>query len=86
MSHSPGPSKNKKWTVVLMYPDYMADDWPYSLYSDHVLANSRDEAVSQTQALVHELNKNGDDYEANSPDDFAPILALAGWHKIQKLC
>lgn len=69
--------KPKKYSVLLLYPDYMSDNFGQETYYAHVEAIDRDMAVhnAQHQAQTCEGNESCD-----NPEDFHPLLVLEGWH------
>ena len=65
-----------KYTVILLYPDYIADNYGQETYLAHVTANSPELAVraAQTRAFTDnpEYADNGD------LPDFYPLAVFAG--------
>lgn len=63
------------YTVVLLYPDYLAKDFGANLYVDATRARTLERAVraAQWRAVRAQAPDTVDD-----PSDFRPILVLAG--------
>uniref|UniRef100_A0A6M3XLK9 Uncharacterized protein n=1 Tax=viral metagenome TaxID=1070528 RepID=A0A6M3XLK9_9ZZZZ len=63
------------YTVLLLYPDYIADEFGKETYLAHVMAQSAREAVTQAQenALVDNGRTNED------PEDFHVLLTICGY-------
>ena len=70
----------KKYSVLLLYPDYMADDWPFDTYYAFVKAKNVSDAVNFAQHSA--VRANGGYEEFESVTDFWPILCIEGHHKI----
>jgi hypothetical protein len=67
-------STKRKFTVVLLYPDYMADDYGTDLYVAHVEADTPEQSVPLAQAQAAEYQEEFD----GDPADFAMILVFEG--------
>ena len=65
----------KKYTLLLLRPDYMADDFGTDTYLAQVKADSVEAAVLAAQAEVAKL-----DDLALSPTDYHPLITTEGWH------
>jgi hypothetical protein len=62
-----------KYTVLLLYPDYVADTFGHETYLAHVEAEDTKEAIDLAQQEI-----------ANTihaeRQDFYPLLVVYGWH------
>lgn len=71
---------NKKYTVLLLYPDYMGSDNPrgFETFLAHVLADNPAAAVfaGRKQAAGANNDDHGDDFA--DPDDFAILAVFKG--------
>lgn len=67
----------KRYTVLLMRPDYMTDDSGSDTYLGWVKASTINEAIQKARAdaVAH------DKAEPARAADYAVIVTLAGWHK-----
>ena len=67
----------RRYTVLLMRPDYMTDDYGSDTYLGWVEAKSPTGAIKQAQAeaVAH------DDGEQDRASDYAPVVTLEGWHR-----
>jgi hypothetical protein len=65
----------KKYTVLLLRPDYVADDFGTDTYLAQVEADSVSAAVLAAQAEVAEI----DDLDLKSTD-YHPLITIEGWH------
>lgn len=70
----------KKFTVVLLYPDYAADDYGADQYIASVYAENMESAVSMAQAEA--ATAIPDLCEIENPEDFRPVLVLDGFVRI----
>lgn len=64
----------KKYTVLLLRPDYVADGFGTDTYLAQVEVDSADAAVLTAQAEVAKL----DDLDLKSTD-YHPLITLEGW-------
>lgn len=76
--------KLKWYSVLLMYPDYIAQDNPETYYA-HVLAYSTEHAVEKARNLAAEANEAHFSYLGaeefdRKKKDFTPELILRGRH------
>ena len=69
-----------KYTVLLLRPDYIAEDYGLDTYTAHVTADNVASAVVQAQNEVFVL----DHREANNPQDYACIGLFDG-HQINRV-
>lgn len=75
-----------KYTVVLIRPDYLADDYGKDIYVASVDAATPVAALKAAQTEVYKADKR-DGRKASSADDYAltvmfeehPKIALFGW-------
>jgi hypothetical protein len=73
--------QQKKFTVVLRYPDYYTDTWPDDTYTEVVEAMSREKAVLKLQKqLCRRINRG--DCQIEDPTDLAAIIVVEGAPKI----
>ena len=68
----------KKYTVLLLRPDYVADGFGTDTYMAQVEADSVEASVLAAQAEVAKL----DDLDLKSTD-YHPLITLEGWHDDQ---
>jgi hypothetical protein len=73
----------QKFTVVLLRPDYLASDdaggYGQDVYVALVQASNEIAAAASGQAEVFTAD-TADQLEPNDPEDYAPVLVLAGHH------
>jgi len=69
----------KKYSILLMYPDYMSQDWPYETYFTYLRAATSQEAVILAKKEACQEN----DMLKNKADDFYAILCIAGYIKLE---
>lgn len=74
------------YTVLLLYPDSIANDYGHETYLAHVMANSPAAAVSEAQSHAAETNGFPDTYpdadeRSQVMDSFFPLLVISGHHK-----
>jgi hypothetical protein len=69
----------KKFSVLLLYPDYIASSFGESYYAI-VEAISPEEAVTAAQNEAADAQTDGENDDRPDPDDFACILVIAGDH------
>ena len=65
----------RRYTVLLLRPEHVADGYGIDTYRAQVAADSADEAVLAAQKEVTEL----DDLDL-APNDYYPLITLKGWH------
>lgn len=65
-----------KFTVLLLYPDYLASNYGQETYLAHVGAKNPDMAVREAQRRAKEDNKTVD-----NKDDFFPLAVFSGHHQ-----
>lgn len=59
------------YSVLLLYPDHMAETFGHDTYLTHVNARSPEEAISTAREHVRAQDVN--------PDDFHVLLVAKGW-------
>ena len=64
----------QKWTVILLYPDYIADDFGSETYINWATCEDPRLAVEQVQRKAAAANK----IETKSPQDFKCIAVFPG--------
>lgn len=65
----------KKYTVLLLRPDHVADGFGADTYLAKVVASSANRAVLAARREVIEV----DDLDL-SPKDYHPLITVEGWH------
>ena len=70
----------KKYTVILLYPDYMSENYGQETYMTCVDAKNPTEAVANARAEISAGGENEQDEEAE-PTDFFVIAVIAGDHE-----
>ena len=65
----------RRYTVLLLRPEYVADGYGIDTYRAQVVADSAAGAVLAAQKEVNKL-----DDLALSPLDYYPLITLKGWH------
>jgi len=69
--------KAKKFTVLLLRPDYMADGFGEDTYLAHVRAQNPETAIEQAQQEVAKL----DDIDDAKAADYYPLITIKGLHE-----
>jgi len=70
--------RNRKWSVMLMYPLAACDHEPSTFYC-FVTAGNRDEAVHRARLKLLKANEwTTDDYAL---EDLEELLVLKGWRR-----
>jgi hypothetical protein len=69
----------KHYSVLLLYPDYIADTFGQETYYAHVQADNPAEAIIRAQTNAIDANP---EYREECPtgEDFYPLLLLEGKH------
>jgi hypothetical protein len=72
----------KQYTVLLLYPDYMTDDYGQATYMAWVMASNPKAAVVAAKAECVEDSRMGPgcDPTIESPDDLHVLFACEGHH------
>lgn len=65
----------KKYTVVMMFPDYLADIYGQDSVNVPIHGENPEKAVRNAQQLV------ADDFENVDPNDFFVVFVCEGWHE-----
>lgn len=73
-------SETPTWTVILLYPDYMTDDFGADLYVDSAEADDPYEAVKLVQGMAADANADVELSGDNDPNDFRCIGVIKGEH------
>jgi len=63
-----------KYSVLLLRPDYVADDYGQDTYMAHVWGTSVDQAIERAQKEAAEADKDEDDCWV----DYYPLLVTRG--------
>ncbi len=68
------------WTVMLLYPEYMTDDFGSDIYVDWALTANPEDAVPvvQRKAVLAQRDPTDPDDESDNPDDFKMIAVWRG--------
>ena len=66
----------KRYTVLLLRPDYVADGFGEDTYLAHVRAETPEEAITLAQQEVAKL----DDIDDGEAADYYPLITTQGWH------
>lgn len=68
------------WTILLLRPDYLADEFGKDTYLAHVVANSAKEAMAKAQreAFSSDLEQDADDESCDSPTDYHVLFCTMG--------
>ena len=69
----------KPYSVLLLYPDYIADEFGKETYLAWVEAESPEQAVGEAQRMAWIDNNQGED-DCLHPDDFFPLITIQGHH------
>jgi hypothetical protein len=73
----------KKYTVILLRPDYIADEglggYGQDIYIGQISAETPEEAVKEAQAEVYSCDDAGG-LEPGDPDDYALLAVFKGHH------
>lgn len=67
----------KKWTVILLYPDYMAENYGQKTFMTSVDAETPEAAVAAARKEVSE----SEDTELQDPEDMFVIAVIEGEHQ-----
>lgn len=76
----PKVKTTRKYTVLLLYPDYMTDAYGQETYAAHVEADSPRQALSKARRACKDANGIGLRYL----DDLYCLFACLGW--VDSLC
>lgn len=69
----------KAYTVLLIYPDYLASQYGEEFYMESAEAETPKEAVAKVQQMAVETNiPNGDNEGDIDPVDFAVVAVFEG--------
>lgn len=79
LTTSPTSSLQHDYTVVLLRPDYLADDFGTDIYVAQVDAANESDAVSAAQQEAF-ASDTKDEMEPNAPDDYALCVLFEGRH------
>ncbi len=72
----------KKWTVILLYPDYAADDFGGDIYVGWVSRKDPYKAAAIAQKKAWKAN-DGEEGNIDKPEDMRPIAVIGGYHKLE---
>lgn len=65
----------KKYSVLLLYPDYIAETYGQDTYFTHVEADNVAGAIVMAQSEAEDSNVSRGELA-----DFFPLLVIEGWH------
>jgi len=69
----------KDYTVLLLYPEYLADEYGEETYLAHVSVNDTTEAIYAARLeAAFEFTTTDEDDEFTNPDDFFVLLVCEG--------
>ena len=69
------------YTVLLLRPDYMADEFGKDTYLAHVSANGAQEAQCKAQAEVISVDYEGEPDDGVDPTDYHVLFVASGHHE-----
>lgn len=69
-----------KFSVLLLIPDYAADNFGQDVDLNHVEADNAQQAVLVAQAFAFTHLGAGAAFDESEREDFHPLLVLHGWH------
>lgn len=67
----------ERWTIVLMYPDYIAENYGEETYIDYVVAEDLKAAIARATEEAMDANDLPDDLRR--PEDWAVVFACRGF-------
>lgn len=73
----------KRWTVLLLRPDYLASEYGTDTYLAHVEADSASAAVYAAQEEVAGIDSAADGIDVDRCTDYLPLLCIRGHHADQ---
>ncbi len=68
----------KKYTVLLLYPDYLANQYGEETYLSWTESKGPEQAISLAQAEAFEESEY--DPQSGDPSDFAVLICIEGHH------
>ena len=72
----------KEYTVLLLYPDFVADEFGKETYLAWVYAQNPEDAVISAQAeACHPWDGPPENYDPEEGADFYPLLVVEGRHQ-----
>ncbi len=66
--------------MLLLYPDYMADNYGQETYLTHVQAEDLKGAQRKAQAELVSAHAGYDQEDIQDPNDYAVLLVIKGHH------
>lgn len=69
----------QSYTVLLLYPDTLTDNYGEDTYLAHVKATTPEKAIRKAQREANAANRFNDT-DADFTDDFLPLLTIEGRH------
>lgn len=70
----------KKFTVLLLYPDYMSDNFGQDTCMAHVNAEDVARAQEAAQARMVQIRLEYDEEDGQDPDDYFVLMVIEGHH------
>lgn len=71
----------KPFSVLLLYPDYLSDNYGEETYYAHVTALNADDAIKVAQTEAAKANTaEGEEFDIRDAQSFAPLLVIEGHH------
>lgn len=67
----------KPYTIILLRPDYMTDDFGHDTFTDHVEARDIDLAIKTAQLQACHADQN----TVSKKDDYYPLAVFEGHHR-----
>lgn len=71
----------KPYTVLLLRPDYLADEFGVETLLFREEANTPGGAVVSAQERACEFDADGPEDDSINPDDYHPLLVIEGHHE-----
>jgi hypothetical protein len=72
-----------KWTVILLYPDYVTDDFGGEIYVGWVSCKDPHKAAAIAQKKAWKANGGNEDCVSFKPEDMRPIAVFKGRHTLK---
>ncbi len=82
MATRTGRRKRRYWTVILLYPDYLTDDYGSDIYVAWALTVTPEEAVGNAQQQAAKAQNTGETDIVDDPADFGMIAVMRGRHRL----
>ena len=66
------------YTVLLLRPDYIADEFGHDTYLAHVVATTAEDAQMRAQVEARDSDQDSDSDEWNDPTDYHVLFTAMG--------